>query len=140
MSFTKIWIHIVWTTKYKNRVLSESLLALLIPHIKTQCYKKRILLECTNGFADHMHALIRLRPDQSLAEVVQLIKGESSFWINKHNLTRTRFAWQTNYYAIAVSPRIVPVVVRYIENQKEKHSKAPLSSFLKRGGFVEVSD
>ncbi|WP_245970350.1 IS200/IS605 family transposase [Pseudochryseolinea flava] len=136
MSFTKIWVHVVWTTKYRNVTLSDSLIDLLINHIKYMCHDKQIDLRCINGYADHMHALLKLRATQNLADVVKQIKGESAFWINNNKLTTNKFQWQTDYYAITVSPGIVPVVTRYIKNQKQKHRHRVLSTFLKRGGFT----
>ena len=70
-----------------------------------------------------MHCLISLGKDQSIAQVAQLIKGESSFWINKNNLVPEKFIWQDDYYANSVSDSKVEIVIKYIKNQEVHHSK-----------------
>ena len=52
---------------------------------------------------------------------MQLIKGESSYWINKHQLCKKRFEWQEEYYACSVSESALQNVREYIHNQEEHH-------------------
>jgi REP element-mobilizing transposase RayT len=71
---------------------------------------------------------------------VHLIKGESSFWINKNNLTAEKFHWQDEYFAVSVSESVVDRVRDYIKNQEEQHLKKSFSEeyleFLKKYHFV----
>ena len=76
-----------------------------------------------NGYDDHVHCLLSLRPDQSLAVVVHAVKGESSYWINKQKMTYERFSWQTEYYAASVGPGDFVKVRLYIQNQEQHHKK-----------------
>jgi hypothetical protein len=43
--------------------------------------------------ADHTHALVDLPTNRTIEQVVQLLKGGSSHWINDNRLVRGRFAW-----------------------------------------------
>lgn len=52
---------------------------------------------------------------------MQLIKGESSFWINKNGLCKTKFGWQEEYFAVSVSETNVAGVRKYIASQEEHH-------------------
>ena len=52
-----------------------------------------------------------------------LIKGESSFWINKQKLIKTSFEWQDEYIALSVSYSAVDKVRSYILNQEQHHKK-----------------
>jgi len=59
---------------------------------------------------------------------MQLIKGESSFWINKNkelfpNLNGRKFEWQDEYFALSVSESVVDKVRNFIKNQEEHHKK-----------------
>ena len=94
MSFTKIWIHLVWATKRREPVLLKSVRQRLFPHIWENGREKNIHIDFVNGHIDHVHALLSLNPEQSISKVAQLIKGESSWWINKNNLTPAKFEWQ----------------------------------------------
>jgi REP element-mobilizing transposase RayT len=53
-----------------------------------------------------------------------LLKGESSYWINKNNkLFRRKFEWQDEYFAVSVSESAVSRVRDYIKNQENHHKK-----------------
>ena len=54
---------------------------------------------------------------------MRMIKGESSFWINKQNLYRSRFEWQDEFYAISVGEGSRRSVTNYIRNQDEHHRR-----------------
>jgi len=135
MSYVRIWIHLVFTTKKRSSFLNDKIRGKVKKHIIENCKKKDIFLQAINGYTDHLHCLLSLGKDQSITEVTQLIKGESSFWINKNKLTELRFSWQDDYYAVSVSESQVNKVVNYIKNQEEHHKKRPLEEELKE--FVE---
>lgn len=68
---------------------------------------KGIFIDFVNGYSDHCHCLVSLAVDQNIQKVMQLIKGESSYWINKNGLTKNKFEWQDEYYAVSVSESIL---------------------------------
>ena len=86
-----------------------------------------------------MHCLISLGKDQTIAKVSQLIKGESSFWINQNHLTTEKFSWQDDYFAVSVSESQVPTVENYIKNQEKHHAKKSfedeVNEFMTRFGW-----
>jgi len=59
--------------------------------------------------------LISLGKDQSIASIAKLIKGESSFWINKQQLTTQKFSWQDAYFAVSVSESQVEKVEEFMQ-------------------------
>ena len=140
MSYTRIWIHLVFATKNRNPLLSKEIRNRVLVHIAKNCKEKSIYLQAINGYTDHLHCLISLAKEQSIAKVAQLIKGESSFWINKHKLTETPFMWQDDYFAISVSESVVPRVIAYIKNQEQHHAKKSFNDevkdFEKKYGFL----
>lgn len=76
-----------------------------------------------NGYTDHIHLLIDLNPSMPLAEAVNLIKGESSHWINENKLIPGHFNWQKRYSAFSVSKSVKGKVINYIRNQENHHRK-----------------
>lgn len=72
---------------------------------------------------DRIHLLIGLKPKQSPAEIANLLKGESSNWINKSNFIPGKFAWQNGYAVFSVSESQVKKVRQYIIRQEEHHNK-----------------
>ncbi len=143
-SFTKLYVHCVWSTKNREKILTKPLRKKLFAHIKENCVKKEITLLEINGHNDHVHFLLDLHPTMSLAEVVNLVKGESSHWINENKLALGHFNWQKRYSAFSVSPSVVEKVVNYIRNQEEHHQKLSyleeLKKFYKEAGieFEEI--
>jgi REP element-mobilizing transposase RayT len=75
----------------------------------------------------------------TIAKTLQLIKGESAYWINKQKVTPLRFEWADEYYAVSVSEFDLGRVRAYIDNQEEHHRKIPYAEeverFLKEYGF-----
>lgn len=72
---------------------------------------------------DHVHILFGMRPVQSLSDLLQDIKGNSSKWINDKKFVRGKFSWQEGYGAFSYSKSQLPQIIRYIERQQEHHKK-----------------
>ena len=123
MSFVKIWIHAVWATKNRQPVLIEEHRQKIFEHIKENGLKKGIYMDVVNGHIDHVHCLFRLKSDQSIMKCMQLLKGESSFWVNKQKLLPDKLIWQKEYYVVSVSESSVWRVRNYIQRQEEHHKK-----------------
>lgn len=123
MPFIKIWIHAVWTTKNRAPLLEKSLKKLVISHIRENAKAKNIYIDSIDGYVDHLHCLISLKGEQSISRIMQLIKGESSFWINQQKWITDRFAWQTEFFAVSVGESQVKAVRNYINQQEQHHSK-----------------
>lgn len=126
MSFVRIWVHVVFTTRNREQLLSSEIRKKLFAHIRQNCLEKQIYLDRIGGWSDHAHLLISLGRDQNIAKVAMLIKGESTHWLNSQNLLHGKFHWQDDYYAISVSESQVESVRNYIENQEEHHKTKPL--------------
>jgi putative transposase len=95
----------------------------VLNHIKDNAKLKGIYIDIIECHSEHLHCLISLNPDQALSNVIRLIKGESSFWINKNHITKNKFSWAVEYYAVSVSESHVPKVRSYIRNQEDHHKK-----------------
>jgi REP element-mobilizing transposase RayT len=89
--------------------------------------------------ADHTHALIDLPTNLTIEQVIQLLKGSSSHWINQNQLVKGRFAWGRGYGAFSVSHSDVSKVANYIARQEEHHRKRSFAEeyeiFVKRYGL-----
>jgi putative transposase len=123
MPFIKIWIHLVWATKERKPLLTTEIRQSVFRHIRANALSKGIYVDFVNGYEDHVHCLISLNQEQTIAKIVQLLKGESSFWVNKNNLCKEKFEWQDEYFAVSVSESGVGAVRAYIKNQEEHHSR-----------------
>ncbi|WP_445432930.1 IS200/IS605 family transposase [Chryseobacterium indoltheticum] len=124
MPFIKIYIHLVFFTINRIPFLNSTEVRVKVwKHIKENASSKGIYLDMINGYSDHCHCLISLGSNQNIEKIIQLIKGESSFWINKNQLTKDKFAWQDEYFAVSVSESMIESVRNYIKNQEIHHKK-----------------
>ncbi len=123
MAFVRVWIHVVWGTKNRFPYLTKEVKSDVINHIKQNAKSKEIFIDCINGHTEHLHCLIGLDADMGISKVMQLIKGESAFWINKQKLTSAKFEWADEYFAVSVSESVLEKVRSYINNQEKHHRK-----------------
>lgn len=139
MPFVKIWVHIVFGTKNREPFLVKETREKVITHILENAKSKGIFIVCINGSFDHLHILLSLGSEENIAKVVNLIKGEVSYWINKNKITKTKFEWADEYFAVSVSESQVDVLRKYIRNQEEHHRKKSFTEeydeFMKKYGF-----
>jgi len=122
MSFVNIWIHAVWGTKNRYPYLKRTVKKDLLDHIFENANQKEIYIRVANAMEDHVHVLLSLSATMNIAETVQLIKGESSHWLNNKSILPNEFIWAKEYYAASISGHEVKHVIRYI-NEQEKHHR-----------------
>jgi len=143
MPFLNIYIHFVWGTKNRVPHLNSKELRMKVwKHIRENAKTKGIFIDHINGYNDHCHCLISLGADQNVQKIMQLIKGESSFWINKNKLTKEKFEWQDEYFAVSVSESGINQVRKYIQNQELHHQKKTFQEeydeFISKYGFKKT--
>ena len=143
MAFVRIWVHLVFGTKNRAPLLPKEKRDIVITHILENAIKKNIFIDSLNGYSDHLHCLVSLGTDQSIAKVVNLIKGESSYWINKNKIANLKFEWADEYYAVSVSESQIESVRTYIAGQEEHHRKKSYTEeceeFMQKYGFKYLS-
>ena len=140
MSWVRVYMHMVFSTKNRQPFLNSSELRRnVFEHIKNNAEEKGIWLDCINGYQEHAHCLISLGKEQTISKVAQLIKGESSYWINQNNLTTEKFVWQDDYWIVGVSESHLESVRKYIHNQEIHHSnqsfESEINKFMEKYGW-----
>jgi REP element-mobilizing transposase RayT len=122
-SLVKNYIHIVFSTKYRQPLIHPPIEAELHSYLGGECNR----LECQSikvgGFTDHIHVLCMLSKKIALMKLVEEIKSHSSKWIKTKGDDYSNFYWQDGYGAFSVNPAQVDAVIQYIANQHEHHSK-----------------
>ncbi len=127
MGYTKLWVHLVWTTKNRKPLLTNEIRPVIFQHIRENASGKNIYIDSINGHLEHIHCLISMESGQNIEEILRLLKGESSFWINKNKILPCKFEWQDEYFAVSVSESAVHRVREYIKNQEVHHRKKTFS-------------
>ena len=136
-TYTQIHIHAVFAVQSRLSLIQNGWREELYKYItgiveNTRCDHKLFQI---GGMPDHIHALIGMRPTQSLSDLMQDIKGSSSLWINKKRFVTGKFSWQEGYGAFSYGKSQIDNVAKYIKNQEKHHKKrdfaAEYMEFLK---------
>ncbi|MBU4445776.1 MAG: IS200/IS605 family transposase [Candidatus Marinimicrobia bacterium] len=142
-TYYKIWLHAIWATHKREKLIHPSIRSQIFDHIRGYCSENEVFIRIINGISDHVHILMSLPPKLAPATAINLIKGESSNWINKENLLKVKFSWQEGYSIFSVSESHVLKVVKYIKGQEKHHRKMTfeeeIEKFLKAYNIGEVT-
>jgi putative transposase len=113
-------LHVVFSTKDRRKTIAADFQPKVWAYSAGICKKLGIFVHAIGGMEDHAHFLIQVPPVMALAKAVATIKSNSSRWANEEG---HKLAWQQGYGAFSVSASIVPVVIRYIQNQEAHHRR-----------------
>jgi|WetSurMetagenome_2_1015567.scaffolds.fasta_scaffold375086_1 putative transposase len=122
-TYTQIHIQAVFSVQNRN--------CLILPDWQDELYKyiTKIVqnnghkLLAINGMPDHVHILFGQRPAQSIADLLQDIKGDSSKWINAKRFVQGKFSWQEGYGAFSYRKQDISILIKYIDNQQKHHQR-----------------
>ena len=122
-TYTQIHLQAVFSVQNRLCIIRDSWQHQLYKYITGIIKNNNHKLLAINGMPDHIHILFGLRPAQSLSDLMQDIKANSSTWINKMGFVNGSFSWQEGYGAFSYSKSQLPKVFHYIETQREHHRK-----------------
>jgi REP element-mobilizing transposase RayT len=133
-SFASLHCHLVFSTKHREPLIVPA----MQPHLFA--YIGGILRNCSSsliaagGMPDHVHLLLSLGRDASVADTVRVVKANSSKWAKDDS--KSGFEWQSGYAAFAVSYSQIEQVKSYLANQEQHHKgksfQDEFREFLKR--------
>jgi len=127
MQATAIY-HVWFATKHRAWLLQADIDQAMKHSLREIAEQKRIqLLECESA-VDHVHLLLRLGEGQRLPEVMNLLKGGSSYRLHRAFPelkldSRSEHFWQRGYDFAIVEPGSSAARRRYVRSQKERLDK-----------------
>ena len=122
-TFSQIHIQVVFAVKFRDSVISEEWQERLYQYTTGVIQNNGHKVLAINGMPDHIHILIGLRPAQGISDLVNIIKSNTSKWVNESKFCKTRFEWQEGYGVFTYTKSHVPRIIDYVLNQKEHHKK-----------------
>ena len=135
-SLAKILVHLVFSTKNREPVLSEPVRVPLCDYASAVFRDLDSHVIAINAWRDHIHILFVLSKNHPLAQVVMEVKRATSKWIKTQGNEFTRFHWQSGYGAFSIGQSGVDEVKTYIANQAKHHRvksfEEEFRSFLNR--------
>lgn len=137
-SYAALYCHATFSTKNRAPLITPDIRERLYTYIGGIISNHNGRLLAVGGTPDHVHLLLSLHRDTSVAEVMRLVKANSSKWVRETHPARLDFGWQTGYGAFSVSHSNVPAVQDYIARQEAHHRRVSFQEefveFLKRHG------
>ena len=120
----KLQYHLVWIPKYRKRVLRGKIAYRLKGLLYDACRMNRWWIGKINIQIDHVHLLIQLQADDSVAEAVRILKGGTSKIIRKEFPELEEFLWgdsfwSNGYFAESVGKVDEEIIRKYIEEQRK---------------------
>ncbi len=135
-TYSQVHLQFVFAAKYRAALIAAQWQHDLYKYITGIVQNNNHKMLAINGMPDHIHLLVGMRPTQSMADLMQDIKGSSSKWINDNKLSESKFEWQEGYGVFSYSASHIPAVIAYIQNQQEHHKKKTFTQeyvvFLKK--------
>ena len=122
-SFASLLVHIIFSTKSRLPDLSPELASRLFPYLGGILRARKSVPLIINGPADHVHLLVAIPPTESLAELLRVVKTNSSRWVHEQFPALRKFGWQSGYAAFSVSGSRAAAVLRYIAAQQDHHRR-----------------
>lgn len=123
-SYTKCWLHLIWGTLNREKLLNNiEVRNKVSSYLSDYSKENNIYMKTNHVNSEHVHALIDLPTNMTIENVMKLLKGSSSHWINQNNLIHHKFAWARGYGVFSISSSHVGRVVKYIRIQDEHHRK-----------------
>ena len=119
-TYTSLLFHCVFSTKERRKLIPEDLQPRLWSYLGGIARANKFKALAIGGTEDHVHMLISLSSNISVAKAMQLVKAGSSKWMHDE-IGRKLFSWQEAYGAFSIGIAQIPATVKYINSQKEHH-------------------
>ena len=123
--------HIVWGTKYRNKVLNEQIEKDLKSLMHQIAEEKGFTIEHLEiGLDDHVHLLVSAPPKLSVTTIVSCLKGTSAFRLFRMHpelksfywKKEDRHLWSPSYYVESIGASNEKAVAKYIDDQRKKEA------------------
>lgn len=131
-SVTKLCVHLVFTTKYRRKVMTPPILEEMKATLRETAEKIGCRVQEINGEADHIHLLLMFPADMSVSSMVNALKTVSSRMIRKNHPDilqggRTGLFWSRAYFAATTGGVTIDILKRYVESQgtRGRHCSPP---------------
>jgi REP element-mobilizing transposase RayT len=133
MAFWRNYVHLVWTTKNRQSFIHETIESQLYAYIVSRCAEMECHVYAINGTGDHLHLVLAIPPKHGIAEVVKMLKGASSHFVNQVlSPVEFNFQWQRGYGCFSLGHTQLARAVEYVEAQKEHHARQTTNAWLER--------
>lgn len=132
MSFWRVYYHLVWSTKNRLPLITPEIETELIGYIVRKTSEVKAFILAISAITDHIHLVVAIPPELSIAQYVKLVKGSSSHYINYTLKPEFSFAWQRGYGVLSMGEKQLHIATEYVKNQRDHHANQTTISWLER--------
>jgi REP element-mobilizing transposase RayT len=131
-SLAAMYAHLVWSTKTRTPSIRPAWESRLQEYIGGIVAERGGVLLAAGGMPDHIHLLLSLGREWSLADLLRDVKAGSSKWVHDTFPADREFVWQSEYAAISVSMSNLEAVKRYVREQERHHQRMSFQDELRK--------
>ena len=118
-SYSRVWLHLVWSTLERRRLLSKPAAIKVSDYLYGYSSEIGVYMKINFVNPDHVHAVVDLPTGMLIEELLKRFKGTSSHWISENNLVPGKFGWGRGYGVFSVSHSGIGEVANYVATQEE---------------------
>ena len=124
----QIHLHIVWTTKYRKKVLRGEVGKRVRELVRQICRENDIEIIKGHVSSDHVHLFVSIAPQIGVSRVVQKVKGKSSYkLLHEYSHLQKQFwgrhLWARGYFCCSSGNVTDEIIKAYIENQQNEEGQ-----------------
>ncbi|MFB6320895.1 IS200/IS605 family transposase [Saccharicrinis sp. FJH54] len=121
-TYSQIYLQYVFIVQGRENLLHKKWRSELFKYIAGIIKGKNQKPIIVNGYLDHVHAFIGLKPSMPISDLIRDIKNNSANFINNQNFIKGKFKWQEGYGVFSYSRSQLETVYNYIANQEVHHT------------------
>ncbi len=116
--------HIVWTPKYRYRILEGEIAKIVEEKIRAICEWKEVEILELNAMKDHVHMVVSMPSRVSISELMGILKGKTAIALfkGKHELKKKPY-WGNHFwsrgYCVTTIGMDEEKIRRYVKYQEE---------------------
>lgn len=131
-SYSQITIHGIFALRRRENLLVKPWRDVVHKYISGILDNLDCMPLAVNGWLDHVHCIFALPVTKCVADVMEVVKTNSSKWINKQGFMAGHFQWQRGYAAFSKSKGHRDNGIRFVMNQEEQHKKVTFKKEYER--------
>jgi putative transposase len=138
--YHEIYLHFNWHTKGDQPLLTGDIETLAHAELTAKCRRFRgSYLHGVGGTDTHVHLALSIEPFVTISELVQELKGASSFEVNKR-MNRKALEWQRGYGVVSFGKRNLDFVLDYVHRQREHHANGQILARLEACDSPDIGE
>ena len=123
--------HILWTPKYRYRILTDQLALDVDGCIRAFSDQMKCEIIELNVQIDHVHLLVMVPPKKSISDYVGTVKGRTAIRIlNKYKKLKQKPYWGNHFWSrgycvdtVGLDSEMIRKYVKYQEDKERKEEK-----------------